>query len=282
MKMVMNTIQVLTDRFTGSQPSMKMRTAQVEGSLLSVKALAGRTLFAFAIFLASGLAPAQGIDHAPFDTLLKANVKDGVVDYPGFQNAATFKTYLDQLAKPVTLQSPADKLAYYMNAYNAFAIQGIIDGLSPSSFIGRVRYFKTKEWALNGRSVSLYDLENKVIRPLGDPRIHFSIVCASRSCPKLRSDAYTSDKLEAQLDDNTRAFINDSFRNRFDPATQTAHLSEIFKWFDEDFIAKAGSVQTYLAHYLADREVAARLTQNAYEVEWIEYDWRLNGTPPRL
>ena len=120
-----------------------------------------------------------------------------------------------------------------------------------------------------------------MIRPLDEPRIHFAIVCASKSCPRLRGEAYIAARLDAQLDAQARQFVNDPSRNRFDKATRTAYLSEIFKWFDEDFRAAAGSMQKYVARYAADPEVAQGLAADAYRVEWIGYDWSLNGTPPR-
>src|SRR5688572_25176474 len=202
-----------------------------------------------------GGAVAQAPETGPFDALLRANVKRGHVDYPGFQDAPGLKAYLAELAKPVKLDSKAEQLAYNINAYNAFAIQGILDGLSPSSFIGRQRYFRVQEWPLAGKRISLYDLEHAVLRPLGDPRMHFAIICASKSCPFLRSDVYTAAKLDAQLDEQARQFVNDPSRNRFDKTTKTAHLSEIFKWFDEDFRG-AGSVQRYIARYVDDAEAA--------------------------
>lgn len=241
-----------------------------------VATIAAGTLLLFG----HGFALAQAIDPAPFDALLRANVKAGEVNYPGFQDAPTFKAYVRELSKPVQHASRADELAYYINAYNALAIQGILDGLSPSSLLGRARYFKIKEWPLAGRTISLYDLEHKVLRPLGEPRIHFAIICASRSCPFLRSEAYTAARLDPQLDEQTRAFVNDPFRNRFDQATRTAHLSEIFKWFDEDFRG-AGSVQKYIARYVADPEIARDLAADRYRIHWIDYDWGLNGTAPR-
>ena len=85
----------------------------------------------------------------------------------------------------------------------------------------------------------------------------------------------------AQLDAQARAFVNDPFRNRYDKAARTAHLSEIFKWFAEDFAGPAGSVQKYVARYVADPDVARALANDSYEVKWIDYDWTLNGTPPR-
>ncbi|MBA3775023.1 MAG: DUF547 domain-containing protein [Betaproteobacteria bacterium] len=234
-----------------------------------------------ALLFAAGTSLAQGIDHAPFDALLRANVKNGVVNYSGFQNNAAFKQYVESLSKPAKLETKADQIAYYSNAYNALAIQGILDGLSPSSFLGRARYFKTKEWPLNGRNITLYDLEHKILRPLGDPRVHFAIICASKSCPFLRSEVYSAAKLEGQLDEQAKQFINDPFRNRFDKATKTAHLSEIFKWFDEDFSGPAGSAQKYIAKYVADQDAAKGLAGGSYLTEWIPYDWSLNGTPPK-
>jgi hypothetical protein len=231
-----------------------------------------------ACLLAVGIAVAQ---PAAFDALLRAHVKNGVVDYPAFQDNAAFRKYVEELAKPAQLAGKEETLAYYINAYNALAIQGILDGLSPSSLLGRARYFKIKEWPLNGRSITLYDLEHKVIRPLGEPRIHFAIICASKSCPFLRSEAYSAARLDTQLEEQARQFVNDTFRNRFDPATRTAHLSEIFKWFDEDFRGPAGSPQKYIAKYAADPEAAKLLAADGFKVEWIDYDWSLNGTPPR-
>ena len=246
--------------------------------------MTGRFVARFAVAIALhalvGVAVAQAPETGPFDLLLRTNVKAGHVHYPGFQDAPALKSYLTELAKPVKLDTKAEQLAYNINAYNAFAIQGILDGLSPSSFIGRQRYFKLQEWPLAGRRISLHDLEHAVLRPLGDPRMHFAIICASKSCPFLRSEAYTAAKLDAQLDEQARQFVNDPSRNRFDKATKTAHLSEIFKWFDEDFRG-AGSVQKYVAKYVDDTDVARSLSSDAYRVEWIPYDWNLNGTPPR-
>ena len=188
-----------------------------------------------AFLLLAGLAFGQAPDPRPFDALLRANVREGLVNYPGFQESPGFRAYVADLGKPATLPGRDDLLAHYVNAYNALAIAGILEGLSPSTLLGRARYFRIKEWPLSGRDVSLHDLEHKLIRPLDEPRIHFAIVCASKSCPRLRGEAYIAARLDAQLDAQARQFVNDPSRNRFDKATRTAYLSEIFKWFDEDF-----------------------------------------------
>jgi hypothetical protein len=234
-----------------------------------------------ALLMAIGMAVAQSVDQAPFDALLKTHVKNGVVDYPGFQDDPAFRPYLDALAKPAVHANNGERLAYYINAYNALAIEGILEGLSPSSLLGQLRYFKLKDWPLDGQVISLYDLEHKVIRPLREPRIHFAIVCASVSCPRLRSQAYSAAALERQLDEQARQFINDPSRNRFDGAMRTAYLSKIFEWFDEDFKAASGSTQKYLAQYVADPGIARDLATDGYKVESIPYDWNLNGVPPR-
>lgn len=237
--------------------------------------------FGGALLLAAMAAPAQPADHAAFDALLRANVANGEVRYAGFADSPAFRRYVEDLGRPVQLSGRAETLAYYINAYNALAIAGIVDGLSPSTLLGRARYFKLKDWPLNGSTIDLYDLEHEVMRPLGEPRIHFAIVCASKSCPSLRPEIYTAARLDAQLDAQARAFVNDPFRNRYDKAARTAHLSEIFKWFAEDFAGPAGSVQKYVARYVADPDVARALANDSYEVKWIDYDWTLNGTPPR-
>lgn len=240
---------------------------------------ASRMCFAlFLLFSCPLTAAPSGSER--FDRALHRGVKDGVVDYPAIAGDEDFHTYVASLADPASPRSRSGRLAYYINAYNALAIQGVLEGLSPSSFFGRVRFFKLKDWKLDGREISLYDLERDLIIPLGEPRIHFSIVCASKSCPKLRSEAYAADRLERQMEENARGFINDGERNRFERDSKVAYLSEIFKWYEEDFTKAAGSVQKYLAKYVNDPEVARDLSAERYAIEWIDYDWRLNGVSP--
>jgi hypothetical protein len=223
---------------------------------------------------------AQGIDHAPFDALLRANVAKGLVNYPGFQDSAPFKAYVADLAKGVPLAAKADQLAYNINAYNAFAIQGILDGLSPSSTLGRVRYFKLQDWPLNGRKISLYDLEHKVLRPLGDPRIHFAIICASRSCPFLRPESYTAAALDAQLDDQARQFVNDPFPQPLRQGDEDRAPVRDLQVVRGGLPGRGLGAEVHRA--LRRRpEVAKDLAQDGYKIQYIDYDWNLNGNPPR-
>jgi hypothetical protein len=235
-------------------------------------------LTAFALG-ASALAMAE-VNHALFDSVLKAHVKDGQVNYPAVAADKNFAAYLQEIANTKPPASKPDKLTYYMNAYNAVIMKGILDGKSPSSFFGRQSFFKRTTFKVGGEDVTPDHLEHQVLRKLDEPRIHFSIVCASTSCPKIRNDAFTVDKLESQLDENARGFVNDSTRNRFDKKAKIAYLSQIFKWFEEDFVKNAGSVQKYIAKYVKDPEVAKELANDGYTIKYNDYDWNLNGTPP--
>lgn len=218
-----------------------------------------------------------------FDDILHRYVMDGHVDYPGIAADGRFQTYLEQLAHTdaATLTAREQQLAFWINAYNALAIKGILDGYSPSSAWGKVRFFYLNKYSVGGQQINLYDLEHKILIPLKEPRIHFSIICASRSCPQLRSEAYSADKLDRQLEDSARNFINDTQRNRFEPGEKTAYLSKIFDWFEKDFSGHSGTVLRYVARYIADAELAQALQAGDYAVKHLTYDWRLNGAPPK-
>lgn len=228
--------------------------------------------------------PPEQFSHKIFDELLRTHVSDGVVDYPAIRTDTRFPMYLSQLDRidPNALTSRNDRLAFWINAYNAFAMKGILDGYSPVTYWGRYRYFIGRNYRVGGEAINLYDLERNLLIPqFHEPRIHFAIVCASLSCPKLQTWAYQPDQLERQLDHVARDFINDPTRNRFDRAQKVASLSMIFKWFDEDFTRAAGSLLTYITRYVNDPELVQDLMRSEYRIEFLEYDWNLNGIPPK-
>ena len=228
------------------------------------------------------IAPKE-FSHQIFHEVLRAHVEHGVVDYPAIAADPGFERYIQQLDRidPSSFPTPQDRLVFWINAYNAFAIKGILDGYSPLTLFGRYRYFIGRAYRVGGQSITLYDLEREVLIPdFREPRIHFAIVCASNSCPRLQSWAYATDKLEEQLEQSAREFINDPTRNRFDRERKIAYLSMIFKWFEQDFVAHSGSLLNYVRPYLADPDLARELESTPYTVEFLEYDWRLNGPPP--
>ena len=227
--------------------------------------------------------PAQ-VSHRLLNDVLQTSVKDGFVNYPQIQLDDRFAAYLALLDRvnPLALSTERDQLAFWINAYNACAIQGILDGYTPKPYIGWYRYFKTHRYGIGGARLNLSDLEHEILRKqFHEPRIHFAIVCASSSCPKLPSWAYEGAWLEQQLDLAAQAFINDPTRNRFDRQQRIAYLSKIFDWFEEDFSSSAGSVLQFVARHMHDADLARELTSGIYRIAYLEYDWSLNGPAPR-
>lgn len=236
------------------------------------------------VFFPSDPIPPGQVTHRLFEDVLHRAVTDDRVNYLLIQQDERFPRYLAELNQvdPNALPSSADRLAWWINAYNAFAIQGILDGESPRPYVGWYRYFKVREYGVGGAAITLYDLEHQVLRRrFREPRVHFAIVCASTSCPKLQPWAYDGGKLDQQLDLAAREFINDPSRNRFDRQGRVAQLSKIFDWFEDDFMAGAGSVQRFIARYVNDPDLARDLASHPYRIEFLEYDWNLNGTAPK-
>ena len=217
---------------------------------------------------------------APFGELLASSVTDGDVDYPAFANSQAFASMMAALATtaPAASASDDEKLAFYINAYNATSIQGILDGYSPSTLWGRLRFFKRREYALLNTSMTLFELEHDFIIAAGDPRIHFAIVCSSKSCPPLQSWLFDGASLGAQLDEVRSAFINNPASNRFDLERRKADLSRIFDWYEDEFEAAGGSLQGYLAQYVTDDRLRESLENDDWDLDFQDYDWSLNGT----
>jgi hypothetical protein len=130
-----------------------------------------------------------------------------------------------------------------------------------------------------GRERTLDEIENEILRGrFRDPRIHVALVCGATSCPRLRREAYRGDRLDAQLDDQARWFVNDGSRNVVDLIARTVALSSIFKWFAPDFGGEAG-VRAFVARYVGWPDQAALLRQDDVPVRYLDYDWTLNAQP---
>ena len=173
-----------------------------------------------------------------------------------------------------------DRIAFWINAYNAFTVRLILDHYPVTSIrkIGWLPLAAFRERfipmpGLKGRTISLDEIEDDTLRAqFREPRIHFALVCAARSCPPLRGEAYRGADLDRQLDDQARAFLNDVTKNRIDAKTKTLYLSSIFDWFGGDFEAAAGTVPDYIAQYVGGHD----LRLSAYRIEYLDYDWALN------
>ena len=240
-----------------------------------------------------GLHAARSVDHALFSTVLRDHVIAGRVDYAALKTDSRLADYLAQFAvvDPATLPDESARLAYWINAYNAFTLKLVADAYPVKSIHdlgtgGRIIGFLIKRtpWDIRfaniaGRKMTLNEIEHEVIRKQFDePRIHFAIVCAAVSCPPLRSEAYVPERLDAQLEEQTRLFLRDGVNNRFDLANLKARLSPIFNWFKADFGGTDRTVLEFVAPY-APPDAAASLHQEAgsWDLSYTDYDWSLNG-----
>jgi len=169
-------------------------------------------------------------------------------------------------------------LAYHINAYNALAMHGVIDEGIPEdfgNFFKRAGFFKFRKIIIGGRKTSLHDYENDVIRPLGEPRIHFALNCMVRDCPRLPREPFRAETLDAQLEAVTREFFNKPKHLRVDHEAETVWVSEILDFYTEDFAAsgRAEDLIPYINRYRAEPVPAP------YEVRFIDYDWTVNRQP---
>ncbi|WP_434037583.1 DUF547 domain-containing protein [Formosa sp. 4Alg 33] len=213
---------------------------------------------------------AQQIDHTPWTTFLTENVDpDGHVNYKTIkQHPDSLNRYLDLLSasKPDSSWTKNETLAFWINAYNAFTIKLIIDNYPLKSIKDIKNPWDKKFISIHNKSYSLGDIEHEILRKLDEPRIHFAIVCASESCPKLLNKAYTPTQLNTQLDAAAVSFIN-SNKNQLTP--DAVKLSKIFKWFTEDFETN-GTLVEFINKY------AKTKINPTKRISYLDYNWNLN------
>lgn len=228
----------------------------------------------------------DSLDHSRWDALLRRFVDgNGDVAYERLQEVAdsALTPYLHQLAaaRPTTM-SRDRRLALWINAYNAYTLELILDHYPVQSIqnIGGPSSDKTPFQRPVGEVAdtmrTLDEIEHEIIRQRFDePRIHFVLVCAAKSCPRLRQEAYTGRILDRQLDDQTRRFLHDERKNHIPAGKRTIELSPIFKWYGQDFGPDTDAIQRFIAGYF-DGAVRDSLQNAAYDVQFLEYDWTLN------
>ena len=231
----------------------------------------------------------SGVCNELWDYLLKNYVENGLVDYKGIKKENLFDVYLRELgsADPERLPSDEHRLALMCNAYNAFVINGVITHKYPAKVTefssGGKGFFDIKEHIFAGRTLSLNELEHEIIRPtFKEPRVHVALVCAARSCPAIRPEAYTGEQLEKQLQDQAELFANNETYVRWVADENRIELSPILKWYGEDWDEKfpnGGAIQ-WLTDLVDSEELKAKL-QSAISGEikttYAVYDWTLNS-----
>jgi len=218
-----------------------------------------------------------------FDSVLSRYVSEyGLVDYKGLKKDKGFKEYIEYLSNtdPRSLPSDKHRMAFWINAYNAFVIKGVLEEYPIKSVlkVGLIShsFFKRKKFKTEHGEITLQVLENEKLREaFREPRIHFVINCASINCPKLLTEAYSAEKLEEQLEAQAVSFINDKSRNYLDKGNKVLYLSRIFKWYEGDFVKKGERIADYVARYLnlVDAEF---VRNNKVAIKYLEYDWGLN------
>lgn len=205
----------------------------------------------------------------------KSGIQGNLVDYQGIAKDPRYTAVIENLAAYDLENLKGDeKRAFYLNTYNVFAIKLIIDH-QPKRSIKDIGSWFNPVWqkpagVLAGKTISLDTIEHKILRKMKDPRIHFAIVCASLSCPNLRTEAYLAERLEQQLDDQTKVFIaNDQKGVRIEG--KSIYISKIFDWFSEDFSPnnKQEEVLKFIAQYNIE---AGRFSQ----YKTLDYNWQLN------
>jgi hypothetical protein len=238
-------------------------------------------------------ADTSGFDHSALDRLLRTYVdRKGRVDYAALQGrrGEALQPYLDRLARADLAAMGRDgRLALWINAYNALTLDLVARRYpletiwaatpGPAEPGKEESPFAVEVGPVADTMRTLDEIEHEIIRVRFDePRIHAALVCAAESCPRLRREAYTGERLDRQLDRQMRRFLHDPTKNRIAPEADTAFVSRIFKWYGSDFGAGPDALQAALAPYFED-PVRRRLAAADYAVGYLDYRWALNDRP---
>lgn len=239
---------------------------------------------------AAAPAAAAAPDYAPWNELL-GKYYDPLrgMNYRALQ--ARDKPALDRLRRQMAQVDAAalprpDRLAYWINLYNISVVGIVVDGYPVDSIrdlstdpIIRLNVFKRPSVPVRGGTVSLDHIENVEIRPVyKDPRIHFAINCAAATCPPIRPEAYVGARLDRQLDEQTRWFLNGPLGVRLeqDGDTLVVRTTKVMDWFAEDFEEWAGGVRAFLVKHLAPEKARRLAAAKKVEIEYHDYSWKLN------
>lgn len=248
------------------------------------------------IFVSAIAYPAMAVTHDQYRDALASwsRTLEKFVNDQGQTDFRALATEVDDLRKFVTFiesTSPAsnpelfttqaETIAYHINAYNALAMYGVIDEGIPKNFNGffkRAGFFKFRSVVIGNQKTSLYDYENKVIRPLGEPRVHFALNCMVRDCPRLPWQPFLAETLEQQLEAAALEFFNKENHIRIDQNNRTLYLSGIMDFYTKDFVPSGKAMD--LVHYV--NRYREQPVPKDYRVKFIKYDWTINQQQEKL
>lgn len=223
-------------------------------------------------------------DHLAYNSVLKMAVNDdGYVDYIAISNNPhSLDEYIKKLANAdVKSLSRFEHFALMVNAYNAFTLKLITEypGIDSIKDISSSKRWDDKRWRIGDAVYSLNEIEHDVLRKqYGEPLVHFALVCASKSCPKLRNEPYIGKDLVFQLNDQALHFFSQPINFRWDEEKNTVFLSELLDWFRHDFAVDEKGVLDYPLHYIDTRsEAQIKANKDSLKIKYIPYDWSING-----
>lgn len=228
-------------------------------------------------------APTVSLDdaRAGYARVLQRHVNDqGEVDFAALRDDASdaglgaLEGYVQAIAATPLDAAPTQqaRLAHMVNAYNALSMYNVIASGIPPSHQGfaKVKFFVVRKFVIGGTPLSLYDFENNVIRKLGEPRVHFALNCSAVSCPVLPRAVFSAERLDEELDRETRSFFARSENLRVDDAQRTVFFSEILKFYTEDFVPAHGiNLIAYAQRYTRQKVPAD------YAIAFSPYDWTI-------
>ena len=232
--------------------------------------------------------PAQALDTAAYQSVLSQHTGAGLVDYAAIKASGALDGYVEGLATATEPAGRSDRMAFWINAYNALTIDLIADNYPLSSIMdldgGKV--WDTRKFTVAGRQVSLNDIEHEIIRPMGDARIHAAVNCASQGCPPLQSTVFTGAALDSQLAAATTSWMKGNGLT-IDRSANTVAFNQIFDWYGEDFTGavtvdipgvdgKLEAAASFAAGYVSEDD-AAWLRAGGYQASFGSYSWKLNA-----
>ena len=229
--------------------------------------------------------PAAPDPDATWAAVLEEFVDDrGRVDFHGLaQNPRDLHATVAHIyatgprSSPYRYPDRDDRITYYINAYNALAMFNVIESGVPNDLFGlnKVDFFVLQRITIDGEERSLYGLENNVIRPLGEERIHFALNCMVVGCPRLPREPFAADRLDQQLEREAAYFFSEPRNLTVDHDNRTVYLSGILDFFTEDFLAVEPNLIAYVNRY-RDEPIP-----EDYDVAFFDYDWTINIQPSR-
>lgn len=220
------------------------------------------------------------IDHRRFEQLLKKYVDDkGMIDYAGLRASRSDRERLNQYIRALGKASTegaeeAAQLAFFINAYNALVIHAVLQRWPVTNVYEEDGFFDGDRHRVAGTAMTLDGLDKEVIRKrFEDPRVNFVLVCAAKSCPRLRTTALTSENLDAELQAATEEYIPKVTRAT---GENTVETSQLFEWYSSEFEAAAGSLAVYLARHVKSPSLRRLLSSDTVTIRFSEYDWAIN------